>query len=107
MIVVVVVVVMMIFYYYNNNNNNNNNNNDDDDDDDDDDDNDNNKKKNSMIAIKGANQDFYNLLTALQTVFNTYAQVARAQSCTYHVKHIVYGGTAQLLSLTVFNSHLF
>ena len=99
MIVAVVVMMMMIFYYNNNNNNNN--------DDDDDNNNDNNKKKNSMIAIKGANQDFYNLLTAPQTVFNTYAQVAWAQSCAYHVKHIVYGGTAQLLSLTMFNSHLF
>ena len=29
-----------------------------------------------MIALKGAIQDFYNLLTAPLTVSNTYAQVA-------------------------------
>ena len=33
------------------------------------------------IALKGANRDFYNLLTAPRTVSNTYAQVVRAQSC--------------------------
>ena len=52
----------------------------------------------------------YNLLTAPQTVSNTYAQVARAQSCANHVQHIEhclsrasvmlratwYEGTAQL-----------
>ena len=31
---------------------------------------------------------FYNLLTALRTVSNTYAQVARAQPCANHVQHI-------------------
>ena len=31
---------------------------------------------------------FYNLLTAPRTVSNTYAQVARAQSCANHVQHI-------------------
>ena len=31
---------------------------------------------------------FYNLLTAPRTVPNTYAQVARAQSCASHVQHI-------------------
>ena len=63
---------------------------------------------------------FYNLLTAQRTVSNTYAQVARAQSCANHVQHIErlsrasvmlratwYEGTAQLLSLTEFKSHLF
>ena len=63
---------------------------------------------------------FYNLLTAPRTVFNTYAQVAQAQSCANHVQHIErlfrasvmlhatwYEGTAQLLSLTEFKSHLF
>ena len=62
----------------------------------------------------------YNLLTALQTLSNRYAQVARAQSCANHVQHIErlsrasvmlcatwYEGTAQLLSLTELKSHLF
>ena len=31
---------------------------------------------------------FYNLLTAPQTVSNTFAQVARAQSYANHVQHI-------------------
>ena len=31
---------------------------------------------------------FYNLLTVPRTVSNTYAQVARAQSCANHVQHI-------------------
>ena len=31
---------------------------------------------------------FYNLLTAPRTVSNTYARVARAQSCANHVQHI-------------------
>ena len=34
-----------------------------------------------VTAFKGAIRDFYNLLTAPRTVSNTYAQVARAQSC--------------------------
>ena len=38
-----------------------------------------------MIALKGAVRDFYNLLTAPQTV---YAQVARAQSCANNAQHI-------------------
>ena len=63
-----------------------------------------------VIAFKGAIRDFDNLLTAPRTVSNTYAQVARAQSCAnhvhtsraYHVKHVVlratwYEGTVQLL----------
>ena len=54
------------------------------------------------------------------TISNTYAQVARTQSCTNHVQHIErlsrasvmlhatwYEGTAQLLSLTELKSHLF
>ena len=41
-----------------------------------------------VIALKGAFQDFYSLLTALQTVSNTHAHVARAQSCAMHVQHI-------------------
>ena len=41
-----------------------------------------------IIALKGAIQDLYNLLTAPRTVSNTYAQVARAQSCANHVQHI-------------------
>ena len=63
---------------------------------------------------------FYNLLTAPRTVSNMYAQVARAQRCENHVQHIErlarasvmlratwYEGTAPLLSLTGFKSHLF
>ena len=63
---------------------------------------------------------FYNLLTAPQTVSNTYAQVAWAQPCANHVQHIErlsrasvmlhatwYEGTAQILSLTELKSHLF
>ena len=55
-----------------------------------------------------------------QTVSNTHAQVAQAQSCANHVQHIErlshasvmlratwYEGTAQLLSLTELKSHLF
>ena len=72
-----------------------------------------------IIALKGAIRDFYDLLTAPRTVSNTYAQVARAQSCTNHKQHIkslsratcsVPLGTkktAQLLSLTELKSHLF
>ena len=63
---------------------------------------------------------FYNLLTAPRAVSNTYAQVARTQSCANHVQHIErfsrasvmlraawYEGTAQLLSFTELKSHLF
>ena len=63
---------------------------------------------------------FYSLLTAPRTVSNTYAQVARVQSCANHVQHIErlshasvmlratwYEGTTQLLSLTELKSHLF
>ena len=42
----------------------------------------------TIIALKGANRDFYNLLTAPRTVSNTYAQVARAQSFANRVQHI-------------------
>ena len=62
---------------------------------------------------------FYNL-TAPRTVSNKYAQVAWAQSCANHMQHIEhfsstsvmlcvtwYEGTAQLLSLTELQSHLF
>ena len=41
-----------------------------------------------IIALKGAVRDFYSLLTAPRTVSNTFAQVARAQSCANHVQHI-------------------
>ena len=40
------------------------------------------------IALNGAIRDFYHLLTALETVSNMYAQVARVQSCANHVQHI-------------------
>ena len=41
-----------------------------------------------IIALKDAILDFYNHLTALQTVSNTYTQVAWAQSCANHAQHI-------------------
>ena len=41
-----------------------------------------------MIALKGANRDFYYLLTALRTVSKTSAQAAMAQSRANHVQHI-------------------
>ena len=68
-------------------------------------------------AYKGAIRDCNGLLTALRTVYNSYGQVARAQSCANHVQHIErlsratsrvpYLGTAQLLGFTGFKSHLF
>ena len=73
-----------------------------------------------IIAFKGAIRDFLQSSSAPRTVSNTYAQVARAQSCANHVQHIErlsrasvmlratrYKGTAQLLSLTELQSHLF
>ena len=39
-----------------------------------------------IITLKGTIRDFYNLPTVLQTVSNTYAQVARVQSCANHVQ---------------------
>ena len=77
------------------------------------------KKKNPnpiIIDLKGAILDFiYSLLTAQRTVSNTYAQVARSQSCANHVQHIerssratcVPLGTKGQLSLFEFKSHLF
>ena len=41
-----------------------------------------------IIAMKGEIQDFYILLTAPQTVSNTYTPVAQTQSCTNHEQHI-------------------
>ena len=41
-----------------------------------------------IIALKGAIGHFYHLLTAPRTVSNTYAQVARAQSCADHFYHM-------------------
>ena len=37
-----------------------------------------------IIALKGAIQDFYNLLTSSHTVSNMHAQVAWAESCANH-----------------------
>ena len=56
-----------------------------------------------IIAFKGAIRDFFfnNLLTAPRTVSNTYAQVARAQSCANHVLHI-----ERLSRATCVTSHL-
>ena len=41
-----------------------------------------------IIALKGAIQGFYYLLTVPQTVFITYAQMAWVQLCANHVQHI-------------------
>ena len=41
-----------------------------------------------IIALKGLFWDFLNLFTTLQTVSNTYTQVAPAQSCTNHMQNI-------------------
>ena len=76
------------------------------------------------IAFKAANRDFFfnNLLTAPRTISNTYTtlkrpgsnrvQITYNTSSAYHVQHVVlratqYEGSAQLLSLTEFKSHLF
>ena len=40
---------------------------------------------------------FYNLLTAPRTVSNTYAQMARAQSCANHVQHIEHLSRASVM----------
>ena len=69
------------------------------------------------MALKGAIRDFLQS-PHCAAVSNTYAQVARAQSCAnhgntssaLHVQPAVYHwyeGTAQLLSLTELKSHLF
>ena len=71
-----------------------------------------------IIAFKGAIRDF--LQSPHSAVSNTYAQVARAQSCANPMQHIGrwsrasvmlratwYEGTPQLLSLTESKSHLF
>ena len=60
---------------------------------------------------------FYNLLIVPRTISNMYNQVTWANimcksPATYQVRHVVlratwFKGTAQLLSLTEFNSHLF
>ena len=41
-----------------------------------------------MTTFKGAVRDFSSLLIAQRTTSNTYAQVAKAQSCANHVQHI-------------------
>ena len=40
-----------------------------------------------VIALKGANRDFYNLLTAPRTVSSKCAQVAKLQSCANHMQN--------------------
>ena len=40
-----------------------------------------------IIALKGTIRDFYNLLTAPQTVSNRYTQVAWVQSCAVDMQH--------------------
>ena len=72
-----------------------------------------------IITLKGAIHEFYNLLTARQTV-SMYTQVATVQSCAnhmqqsraYHMQHVKLPATwcegpAQLLSLTELKWHLF
>ena len=50
-----------------------------------------------IIALKGAIQDFYSLLTAQETVSSMYAQVARAQSCANHCNTLsAYHGTCNM-----------
>ena len=46
------------------------------------------KKKKKKSHSKAQFEIFYNLLTAPQTVSNTYAQVAKAQLGENHVQHI-------------------
>ena len=46
----------------------------------------------NKIAFKGT--IFHNLLTAPQTVSNTYSHVVRAQSCANHVQHIKHSSSA-------------
>ena len=41
-----------------------------------------------IMALRGPFEIFYNILIAPQTVPNTYAHVARAQSCASQVQHI-------------------
>ena len=41
-----------------------------------------------MMALKDAVPDFNSLFTVLWTVSNTFAQVARVQSCANHMQHI-------------------
>ena len=68
-----------------------------------------------VVALKDAIRDSYNLLTAARTVFNTYAQVAWAQSCANHVQHIerlsratfrVIRGSLIMFCNLVFQQHL-
>ena len=49
---------------------------------------DNNDNDNYNRIERRKSRFFYNLRTAPRTVSNTYAQVARAQSCANHVQHI-------------------
>ena len=84
------------------------------------DNNNNNNNNNNNRIQRRYSRFFYNLLTAPWTISNTYTQVARAQPCANHVKHIErlshasvmlratwYEGTAQLWSLTELKLHLF
>ena len=48
----------------------------------------NNNNDNDNCIQRRNSRFVYNLLTALRTVSNTYAQVARAQSCANHVQHL-------------------
>ena len=55
------------------------------------------RRRRRRIAFKSAIPDFYNLITASRTVSNTYAQVARTQSCANHVQHIERSSRATLV----------
>ena len=89
-------------------------------DNDDDDNNNNNNNNNSRIERR--NSRFLQSPHWAPTVSNTYAQVVQAQSCANHAQHIErlsraacsvplgtkgVQGTAQLLSITEWKSHLF
>ena len=77
------------------------------------------RRRRRRIALKGAIRDFYDLLTAPRTFSDTYAQVARTQSCANHVQHIERlstchvscatwcEGAARLLSVTELKSIYF
>ena len=80
----------------------------------------NNDNNNNNCIQRGSSRIFfYNLFAAPRTVSNTYAQVAKAQSCENHVQHIERisratrcvplgtKGQLSILGLTELNSHFF
>ena len=78
-----------------------------------------NSNNNNNNRIQRRYSRFFTISPQRRELSQTYAQVARAQSCANHVQHIErlsrasvmlratwYEGTAQLLSLTELKSHL-